>query len=60
MREVHVDFAAADIGVLGRVDASASSLCLTLVCDFTLPMCVFYPRLSLVCMILSTGCMRCL
>ena len=43
-----------------RAVVSASSLCLTLVCDFTLPMCVLYPRLSLVCMILSTSCKRCL
>ena len=31
-----------------RADVSASSLCVTPVCDLTLPMCVLYPMLSLV------------
>ncbi len=43
-----------------RADVSDSSLCLTHVCDFTLPMCVVYPMLSLVCMMSSANCRRCL
>jgi hypothetical protein len=43
-----------------RADVSASSLCVALVCDFTLPMCVLYPMLSLMCMMLSASCKRCL
>ncbi len=39
-----------------RATASASSLCVTPVCDLTLPMCVLYPRLSLVRMMMSTIC----
>ncbi len=38
----------------------ASSLCVTPACDFTLPMCVVYPMLSLVCLMLSASCRRCL
>ena len=38
----------------------ASSLCVTLVCDLALPMCVIYPKLSLVCMMVSANCRRCL
>ena len=30
-----------------QTDVSASSLCVTPVCDLTLPMCVLYPMLSL-------------
>ncbi len=33
-----------------RADVSASSLCVTPVWDFTLPICVLSPMLSLVCM----------
>jgi hypothetical protein len=43
-----------------RAAMSASPFCVTHVCDFTLPMCVLYPMLSLVCMLLSTSCKRCL
>jgi len=43
-----------------RAVVSASSLCATPVCEFTLPMCVLYPMLSLVCMMLSDCCRRCL
>ena len=43
-----------------RAVATASSLCVTLVCNFTLPMCVLYPMLSLVCMMSSARCRRCL
>jgi hypothetical protein len=43
-----------------RAIVSASSLCVTSVCNFTLPICVLYPMLSLVCMMLSTSCRRCL
>jgi hypothetical protein len=43
-----------------RADVSASSLGVTPACDLTLPMCVIYPMLSLVCMMLSTNCRRCL
>ena len=39
---------------------SASSLCVTPVCDFTLPMCVLYPILSQMCMMLSASYRRCL
>ena len=42
-----------------RTVVSASSLCVTPVCDFTLLMCVLYPMLSLVCMMLSANCRRC-
>ena len=43
-----------------RADVSTSSLCVTLVCDLALPMCVLYPMLSLVRMISSANCRRCL
>ncbi len=43
-----------------RAVVSPSSLCVTPVCDLTLPMCVVYPMLSLVCMMLSVSCRRCL
>ena len=43
-----------------RSVVSPSSMCVTPVCDFTLPMCVSYPMLSLVCMMLSPSCRRCL
>ena len=43
-----------------RAAVSASSLCVTPVCDLTLAMCVLYPMLSLVWMILSASCRRCL
>ncbi len=39
-----------------RAAASASSLCLTPVCDLTLPMCVLYPKLSLVRTMSSASC----
>ena len=39
-----------------RAAVSASSLWATPVCDLTLPMCVMYPMLSLVRMILSASC----
>ena len=39
-----------------RAAASASSLWVTPVCDLTLPMCVLYPMLSLVRMMLSASC----
>ncbi len=39
-----------------RAAASASSLCVTPVCDFTLPMCVLYPKMSLVWMMSSASC----
>ena len=42
-----------------RALVSASSLCVTPVCDLTLPICVLYPILSLVCMMLSASCRRC-
>ena len=43
-----------------RAVVSASSLCVTPVCDFTLPMCVLYPMLSLACIMPSDNCRRCL
>ena len=43
-----------------RAVVSASSLCATPVCDITLPMCVLYPKLSLVRMMSSASCKRCL
>ncbi len=43
-----------------RAVVSASSLCVTLVCDLTLPRCVVNPMLSLVCKMLSASCRRCL
>ena len=43
-----------------RAVVTASSLCVTPVFDLTLPMCVLYPRLSLVCMMVSANCRRCL
>jgi hypothetical protein len=43
-----------------RADVSDSSSCVTPVCDLTLPMCVVNPMLSLVCMMLSASCRRCL
>ena len=43
-----------------RADVSASSLCVTPVCDLTLPMCVLYPMLTLLCMMLSANCRKCL
>ena len=43
-----------------RAAVSTSSLCVTPVCDLTLPMCVISPELSLVCMILSASWRRCL
>ncbi len=39
-----------------RAAMSASSLCVTPVCDLTLPMCVLYPMSSLVRMMLSASC----
>ena len=39
-----------------RAAASDSSLCVTPVCDLALPMCVLYPMLCLVRMMLSTSC----
>ncbi len=36
-----------------RAAVSASSLCVTRVCDLTLPMCVVNPMLSIVCIMLS-------
>ncbi len=39
-----------------RAAVSASSLCVTPVCDLTLPMCVMYHMLSLVQMMSSTSC----
>jgi len=41
-----------------RADVSASLLCVTPVCDFTLPICILYPILSLVRMMLSASCKR--
>jgi hypothetical protein len=41
-----------------RADVYASLLCVTPVCDFTLPVCVLYPILSLVYMMLSANCSR--
>ena len=41
-----------------RAVVFASSLCVTPMCDFTLPMCVLYPMLSLVCIMLSASCRR--
>ncbi len=38
-----------------RAVVSASSLCVTLVCDLTLPMCVVNLMLSLVCIMLSAS-----
>ncbi len=38
-----------------RAAVSASSLCVTPVCDLTLPMCVVNPMLSLVCIMLSAS-----
>ena len=43
-----------------RADVFASSLCVTPVCDFTLPICVIYPMLSLMRTMLSASCKRCL
>ena len=43
-----------------RAVVSASLLCVTPLCDFISPMCILYPMLSLVCMILSADCRRCL
>ena len=43
-----------------RADVSVVSVCVPPVCDLTLPMCVLYPMLSLVRMILSASCRRCL
>ena len=43
-----------------RAVVSASSLCVTPVCDLTLPMCVLHPMSSLVWMMLSASCRRCL
>jgi len=43
-----------------RADVPASSLCVTLVRYLTLSMCVLYPMLSLLGMILSANCRRCL
>ena len=43
-----------------RAAVFASSLYVAPVCDFTLPMCVLYPMLSLMCMMLSASCKRCL
>ena len=43
-----------------RAVVSASSLCVTPVCDLTLPMCVLYPMLSLVRIISSASRKRCL
>ena len=43
-----------------RAVVSASSLCVTPVCNLTLPMCVLYPMSSLVWMMLSASCRRCL
>ena len=43
-----------------RAVVSDLSLCVTPVCDFTLPICVLYPMMSLMCMMLSTSCRRCL
>ncbi len=39
-----------------RAAAPASSLCVTPVCDLILPICVLYPRLSLVRMMSSASC----
>jgi hypothetical protein len=39
-----------------RADVSASSLCVTPVRDLILPICVLYPMLSLVCMMLYANC----
>jgi len=43
-----------------RAVVSASSVCVTPVCDLTLPMCVLYPMSSFVWMMLSVSCRRCL
>jgi hypothetical protein len=43
-----------------RAVVSASSLCVTPVCDLTLPIWVLYSMLSLVRMMLSASCRRCL
>ena len=43
-----------------RAVVSASPLCVTPVCDITLPMCVLYLMLSLVYIMLSASCRRCL
>ncbi len=43
-----------------RAAESASSMCMISVCDLTLPMCVLYPMLSLVWMMLSASWRRCL
>ena len=43
-----------------RADVSASSLCVTQGCDLTLPICVLYPMLSIVWMMFSASCRRCL
>ena len=42
-----------------RAAVSASSLCVTPVCDSTLPMCVLYPMLYLARIMLSASCRRC-
>ena len=39
---------------------ASSLLCVNSVCDLTLPICVLNPMLSLVCMMLSASCRRCL
>ena len=39
-----------------RTTVSASSLCVTPVFDFNLPICVLYPMLSLACMMSSASC----
>jgi hypothetical protein len=41
-----------------RAVVPASSLCVTPVCDYVLPICVLYPMLSLVRMMLSASCKR--
>ncbi len=43
-----------------RAVVFASSFCVTLVCDLTLPMCAVNPMLFLVCVMLSASCRRCL
>ena len=43
-----------------RVVVYASSLRVTPVCDFTLPIFMLYPTLYLVCMMVSANCIRCL
>jgi len=41
-----------------RAAMCSSSLRVTPVCDLSLPICVLYPMLSLVCMVLSANCRR--